>query len=221
MNTLSRIPCASLLLTAAALVIYVLPGAATTLQYDRTAIAAGELWRILSGHWTHHSPSHLFWNILAFLLLAAPCEKLNRFSFYACITSAAILIPVALWVTAPQLLTSRGLSGISSALFALLLATLLKEEIPRKRLLPLATLSLLLLLFVTKTGYETATAQSIFVDNLGDNFVPVPLVHMMGVIIGILLSLTRYPDLSTASPEPYDKPTICAISETLDQDSQI
>lgn len=201
MTTLSRIPCTSLLLTAAALVIYALPGAATTLQYDRTAIAAGELWRILSGHWTHISASHLFWNVLAFLLLAVPCERLNRFSFYTCLTGSAILIPVALWVTAPQLLTYRGLSGIDSALFALLLATLLREEIPRQRLLPLATLCMFLLLFVTKTGYEAVTAQSVFVDSLGDNFVPVPLAHMMGVIIGILLSLTRYPDLSTASPE--------------------
>jgi len=201
MNTLSRIPYTSLLLTAAALVIYALPGAATTLQYDRTAIAAGELWRILSGHWTHHSASHLFWNVLAFLLLAAPCERLNRFSFYACLTSSAILIPVALLVTAPQLLTNRGLSGIDSALFVLLLATLLREEIPRRRLLPLATLCMLLILFVTKTSYEVATAQTIFVDTQGDNFVPVPLAHMIGVIIGILLSLTRYPDLSTASPE--------------------
>ena len=201
MNTQSRIPYASLLLTAAALVIYALPGAATTLQYDRTAIAAGELWRILSGHWTHLSAGHLFWNVLAFLLLAASCERLNRFSFYTCLTGSAILIPVALWVTAPQLLTYRGLSGIDSALFALLLATLLREEIPRQRLRPLATLCMFLLLFVTKPGYEAVTAQSVFVDNLGDNFVPVPLAHMMGVIIGILLSLTRYPDLSTASPE--------------------
>ena len=201
MTTLSRIPCTSLLLTAAALVIYALPGAATTLQYDRTAIAAGELWRILSGHWTHLSAGHLFWNVLAFLLLAASCERLNRFSFYTCLTGSAILIPVALWVTAPQLLTYRGLSGIDSALFALLLATLLREEIPRQRLLPLATLCMFLLLFVTKTGYEAVTAQSVFVDSLGDDFVPVPLAHVMGVIIGILLSLTRYPDLSTASPE--------------------
>ena len=201
MNTLSRIPCTSLLLTAAALVIYALPGAATTLQYDRTAIAAGELWRILSGHWTHHSASHLFWNVLAFLLLAAQCERLNRFSFYTCLTSSAILIPVALWVTAPQLLTFRGLSGIDSALFALLLATLLKEEIPRRRLLPLATLCMLSLIFVTKISYEAATAQTIFVDSQGSHFVPLPLAHMMGVIIGILLSLTHHPDLSTAGPD--------------------
>jgi rhomboid family GlyGly-CTERM serine protease len=201
MNMLSRIPYASLLLTAAALVIYALPGAATMLQYDRTAIAAGELWRILSGHWTHHSASHLFWNVLAFLILAAQCERLNRFSFYTCLTSSAILIPLALLVTAPQLQINRGLSGIDSALFALLLATLLREEIPRQRLLPLATLCTFLLLFVTKTGYEAVTAQGVFVDSLGDNFVPVPLAHVMGVIIGILISLTPYPNLSTASPE--------------------
>ena len=201
MTTLSRIPCTSLLLTATALVIYALPGAATTLQYDRTAIAAGELWRILSGHWTHHSASHLFWNVLAFLLLAALCERLNRFSFYACLTSSAILIPVALWVTAPQLLTYRGLSGIDSALFALLLATLLKEEIPRRRLLPLASLCMLSLIFITKICYEAATAQTIFVDSQGSQFVPVPLAHIMGAIIGTLFSATRYPVFSTAGPE--------------------
>ncbi len=201
MTTLFRIPCTSLLLTAAALVIHALPGATTMLQYDRTAIAAGQLWRILSGHWTHISASHLFWNVVAFLLLAVPCERLNRFSFYACLTSSAILIPVALWVTAPQLLTYRGLSGIDSALFALLLATLLIEEIPRRRLLPLATLCVLSLLFVTKTIYEAATAQTIFVDSQGSQFVPVPLAHIMGAIIGTLFSATRYPVFSTAGPE--------------------
>ena len=68
MKGLSRIPYASLLLAAAAVVIHVLPRAATRPQYDRAAIAAGELWRILSGHWTHVSADHLFWNVLAFVV---------------------------------------------------------------------------------------------------------------------------------------------------------
>jgi len=64
-----RTPCASLFLAATAAVVFSWPGLAAHLQYDRAAIAAGEVWRLASGHWTHYSLDHVVWDALAFATL--------------------------------------------------------------------------------------------------------------------------------------------------------
>ena len=39
------------------------------LSYDRPEIAAGEFWRLLSGHFVHLGISHLIWDAAGFLLV--------------------------------------------------------------------------------------------------------------------------------------------------------
>ena len=60
-----RLPVASLLFVVLAAALYALPGTAARLQYDRTAILHGELWRVLTGHLVHWSADQVFWDGLA------------------------------------------------------------------------------------------------------------------------------------------------------------
>ena len=42
------------------------------LQYDRTAILQGEIWRLITGHWTHFPGDHLLWCVLVFAVMGIP-----------------------------------------------------------------------------------------------------------------------------------------------------
>ena len=206
MNALSRIPYVSLLLAVAALTIHALPGAAERLQYDRAAIAAGELWRILSGHWTHVSADHLLWNFLAFTLLAIIFERCNRLRFCVCITTSAALISLALWTTLPHLPIYRGLSGIASALFGFGVVTLLRKEISACRWSAVWVLSAVCLALVAKIAYELATASTIFVRTAGPHVLPLTLPHSAGVTLGFVVGLTpSYTRQAVASRGAVDR----------------
>ena len=65
-----RLPGVSLLLALSALAVALIPTLAGRLQYERPALAAGELWRLLTCHFTHWSAEHLAWDALVFLAYA-------------------------------------------------------------------------------------------------------------------------------------------------------
>src|SRR5687767_1563642 len=75
------IPWVTLILAAAAAVVFAVPGAAEVLEFHRPAVQAGEVWRIASGHWAHFSAGHLAWSLMAFVVLGALCERRSRSRF--------------------------------------------------------------------------------------------------------------------------------------------
>jgi rhomboid family GlyGly-CTERM serine protease len=180
------------------------------LQYDRPLIAAGELWRLLSGHWTHVSGDHLFWDVLLFIVLGGLCEQENRQEFLVCVVGAALLIPLALWVALPALQTYRGLSGIDSALFALLAVTRLRQAWQEQHHGWLGVLAIVWLAFVGKVSYETVTGGTLFVNSQVVHLLPVPLAHGVGAAVGAVLGWMRWPWHSYCSrairPEEYPVP---------------
>ncbi len=54
-----------------AIAVYLVPGAADLLQYNRQAMAEGQWWRHLTGYVTHWNAEHLFWDVLVFIVLGA------------------------------------------------------------------------------------------------------------------------------------------------------
>jgi rhomboid family GlyGly-CTERM serine protease len=182
-----RLPGASLLLALPAFCFQILPRLACRCQFDRRAIAAGEVWRLVTGHWTHWSLDHLLWDLAAFTGLAVACELApgcGRKRMLGAVGLAAVAIPAVLWVALPRLATYRGLSGIDSALFVLLAVTVLREDLAACRrgwawigLLALAA-------FLAKCGYEAATGRALFAAASG--FVPVPLAHLIGGLSGLI-----------------------------------
>ncbi|MCP3960629.1 MAG: rhombosortase [bacterium] len=186
-----RLPVVSLLLTLSALAVALIPTLAGRLQYERPALAAGELWRLVTCHFTHWSSDHLFLDVVTLLALGSGCERLGRGRFLVALLASALLIPLALWWLEPGLTTYRGLSGLDAALW-ILLAESLRRHSPRDRWLRLAgTLAPLMLL--GKVLYETATAAPVFHSSPSPDVVVVPLAHLLGGAVGYLAATFASP----------------------------
>src|SRR5579863_6032427 len=123
---------ASLLLVLVAVSLQFATALAEQLQYDRGALASGQWWRLVTCHFVHWSSDHLFWDVLAFGVLAWISEKSNRRELLRCVALSAVLIPLTLYWVVPGLPTYRGLSGIDSALFALVATRMLRQAVAER-----------------------------------------------------------------------------------------
>jgi len=184
-RAVSGLPAASLLLFVFAVAVSALPGFAGSLQYDRDAIVRCEVWRLVTSHFTHWSGDHLFWDAMAFAVLGWLCERNGVGSFLRCIGLSVLLIPLTLWFALPQMATYRGLSGIDSALFALLAARGVREAASDKNWLKLGLVGIVSVGFAAKIGFELFTGTTLFVDSAATGLIPVPLAHVVGGIVGI------------------------------------
>lgn len=87
------------------------------LSYDRDAVAAGELWRLVTGHFVHLGWSHLVLNVLGLALVAWLVGRtfdLLRWLHVALITIVAI--DAGFWLLNPELAWYVGLSGLEHGL---------------------------------------------------------------------------------------------------------
>ena len=192
-KAVGRIPCASLLLTLAALIIHLTNGLRVDLLYERTALAGLELWRVVTCHWVHLNWDHLLWSGATFLCLGAVCEIMDRKRTYQTLVLAALLIPVALWWGQPGLNVYGGLSGLDCAFYALLFTLLIKREIRSGSSLWAGFYAVGLVALLAKVIYETTTGQTIFVSNTHSGMVPVPLSHLAGGFAGFIVGVRKAP----------------------------
>jgi len=122
-----------------------------------------------------------------FLALGALCERVCRSSFVACVAVSAILIPIVVAVALPQMSYYRGLSGLDSALLVLLAMQLIRIEWSSDCLVA-TTATCGLAGFMLKTAYE-CVARSTMSVRPESSFAPLPLVHIVGGIIGLIIAL--------------------------------
>jgi rhomboid family GlyGly-CTERM serine protease len=88
-------------------------------RYDRTALAGGEYWRLLTGHLLHLGWGHLWPNLAALTLIGALFDDvLDRFAWVAITLGAVLAIDGGLYVLAPQVDWYVGLSGVLHGLVA-------------------------------------------------------------------------------------------------------
>ena len=202
-NPTAELPWCTGLFCALACVAF-LPAVAEVLQYDRAALNAGALWRVLTGHLTHWSRDHLAWDLLTFAVLASLAERNSRRRFLSCVLASSVLISAAVWLLRPDLTYYRGLSGIDTALFALVATTLFRNaRLARDRpTMLIATTGLAAL--AAKTLFELSTGSSVFVGAAPD-FEPLPLAHVVGGATGLLVALwptfSRRPSTFTFHPK--------------------
>lgn len=179
-----RVPILTIALATVALATWAIPGADAALQYYRGAIAAGELWRLVTGHWAHWGADHLTWDLIVFAVFGALLERSSRRGFVAVVSGSALAISGALWFAAPPFEFYRGLSGIDSALFAAFFARLLRDAWRDRSLLESIVPVLALVGFVGKSAYELATGATLFVA-ASSTFTAVPLAHLVGAVAGV------------------------------------
>ncbi len=137
----------------------------------------GEVWRIVTCHFTHWTPEQFTWDALAFAGLGFACARRDPRAFHATLLASIVIIPLALFVAAPSLGAYRGLSGIDSALFALLLV-----QTRHSRLATACAIG-----FLAKITFEAATGGAVFATNLGTDVIAVPAAHVAGALIGGLV----------------------------------
>lgn len=178
------LPVASLLLALAAVLVLPFDSLSSWFQYDRTAVNAGQLWRLLTCQLTHWSWDHLFWDAAALLFLGWVLERQDRRSLLTCLGLTAVLIPAVVHICLPDLATYRGLSGIDSAVFVLLAVRLFRRfHADGDRLWAWACV-VMLAAFTAKVGFELISGGTLFVDSASSGMLPVPLVHVVGGFLG-------------------------------------
>jgi rhomboid family GlyGly-CTERM serine protease len=187
--TVGRALRAPFLLSLVAILVQLSPAAVGLLEYDRARIAAGEIWRLLTCQWSHCSTSHLVLDVLVLTIAGGIYQLRGGRRFKVCMLAAAVAIPAGLWVLVPEMASYRGLSGVDVAATALLAVSILRERFrdgwSLRALLP----ALVIAGIIAKIAYEMASGQGAFVDTAAQGFVPVPLAHVLGGIIGAVVEL--------------------------------
>lgn len=145
--------------------------------YDRAAIAGGEWWRLLSGHWLHGDGGHLGWNLAALLLLGTMVERCSRSLLIAGLLFGSLGVDAMLWWVTPGLTHYCGLSGVLNALLLPALAALWRAD-------GNGPLWLIGGLSIGKILVEMTSGNALFTHTL---WASVPESHLAGWLAGLLL----------------------------------
>lgn len=162
-----------------------------TLKYDRVAVAGGQLWLLLTGHLSHWSPDNLLWDLLVFIVLGIMTERRSRNGFILCLSGSAILISGLLWFVLQDMVCYRGLSGLDSTLFSFTALWMVRERIRSRDFREACLVLLVSAIFLFKIIYESYTQESVFTSSV-DLFTPVPLTHLAGGFVGIVVALFSF-----------------------------
>ncbi len=199
-NMAARLPWLTLGGSTLALALWLGPGATPAgLVYDRTAIAAGEIWRLWSGHWVHVDAAHALWNIGALVLLGLLLEPAGRLRLLAAILAGMTGVSAALWWGLPDLERYCGLSGMLNALVPLALARYWRAS----PLFPLLAPG-----FAGKLLLENLQQGSLL---LSSAWPAIPAAHLAGALVGLLL-LALPAHFPGAPQNPPEAPTMPAGS---------
>lgn len=169
------------------LVVFAIPEAAEALQWERGRSFPGSLLTSLTGHLTHWSRDHLIWDLATFIGLSILCLRLIPHRYGRCLGIAALAIPLEIALNQPSFQSYRGLSGIDSALFGLLLAALWRRGSRTD-----GDQSAKLLAVIGATGFlgksllELINGQTLVVDATAAGFTPAVSAHLVGLASGLI-----------------------------------
>jgi len=170
----------------AAVALQLIPVASSSVTYERSAVGAGQWWRLATFQLTHWSWKQLGWDALVFAVLGGLCEQRCRRDFLLCVGLSALAIPAAVWLARPDIEGFRGLSGIDSALFVLFATRLAWQRARQSGWPAAAPAAATLLAFAAKTAYEFARGTTLFVQDTTGMFEPIPLAHTVGAAAGMV-----------------------------------
>ena len=93
--------------------------ALSVLRYDRTAIGAGQWWRLVSAHSVHADAHHFALNALGLVLVwSLFAAEYRAFEWTLIVVLSALAIGLGLWWFDPQLQWYVGASGVLHAVMA-------------------------------------------------------------------------------------------------------
>jgi rhomboid family GlyGly-CTERM serine protease len=208
---MKRLPCITLSLAVLAVAIHFTPALGDGLQFDRAAIAHGQMWRFFTAHLTHFGEDHLRWDLFAFVVLGSIAERISRRGFLTTLGVSAAVITLGVWIAQPQFTTYRGLSGIDSALFGFVVAGVLATGWRERHRFSIAVGGLALAGFAAKCAYELLTGGTVFVET-GDTFAAVPLAHLLGAAAGAGVQFSKVSFIKRVS---CDVPMDCNVPSSV------
>ena len=155
-------------------------GLAEALDYQRSLIASGHWWLLLSGNFVHLGPSHLWMNLAGLALVAALVwQHFNALQWAALILLCSVGVGVGLWFFNPGV---EGYVGFSGTLHGLIIAGTLADL----RVYPRSA-ALLLILVVGKLVWEQAAGALPGSELVAGGQVLVD-AHLYGAIGGALIA---------------------------------
>lgn len=170
-----QFPVVTLLVVAAAIGTYVIPGLASHMVYDRSAILSGEVWRLLTGNWVHFSGTHLLYDLLALGIAGWIIERRRYPHFGLLCVLSALAIGTTLLAIRPEVQSYGGLSGVATGAIIYLALPGVKEPAPWRWICVAA-----LILIIGKVLLESITGRFIIAAANSVPFVPLPLSHIVG-----------------------------------------
>jgi len=196
-KSLAPVPWLTLTLASGALAAHWVPGAADVLVYDRTAVAAGDLWRLLTAHWVHFSGNHLLSNLAVLVATGWLIEAEGRSDPARLFALAALSIGIVLFVAQPELRIFGGASGVAYA-FVTYLGLCGLRDAGRWRWLCAALLAVV----GAKLLGEQLWGWSLVARDPEAAFVTVPLSHAAGIAAGVGLWMWKLAGRRHPSPRP-------------------
>ncbi len=178
----------TLLISIVTLALFNLPTLTSHFEWRNDLSSSNMLLSLFGCHLLHWNAEHLFWDLCMFSITGLLCEKSCRNAYYGTLLMSAVTIPLFVMWFHPALSSYRGLSGLDTALFALLITRtglIANNEGDRLRFWGCLGLWLAML---SKSLFEFSTGHVMFVD--ADNFVPIPVAHLVGIVCGTLFALT-------------------------------
>lgn len=107
--------------------VYLLP--ATALEWSRTGIAAGEYWRLMTGHWVHLGINHLLLNLTGLLITGLLFRQHPALGWWlGYLMLSPLVISAGLLLVAPELAWYRGFSGCLHGLLVFTALSNLKSD---------------------------------------------------------------------------------------------
>jgi len=172
-----RVPWLTLFFAGMVIGIYALgKNAFNIFVFDRSAIANGEFWRVFTGHIVHYNFDHLFWDVLAFIILGAVVELNDRRQLGPSFLISSLGVSFWLYYYEPMIVTYCGLSGALNGL--LVTASMIQWNKTESWMYLFVMLST-----IGKICYEFSTNQTVFVTMSAQ---PVPVSHLVGFISGLI-----------------------------------
>lgn len=165
---------------------------------DLQAVAAGEVWRLLTGHVAHLNHVHLAWNLLPFVILGLVYEPRFGAARYAALLGAGVvLVDLVVLSGVCGVTFYAGLSGVATTVFVAGALSDLQESRLAVDRLGIALALLALTGIGAKLVYEFATSKYFFLQGRLPGMA-VPAVHLAGALAGVALSALL---LRQAQPE--------------------
>jgi len=149
-------------------------------QYQRNAIAQGQVWRPLTGHLVHLGAMHFLLNLFGLLILwQLTAPWLRSGEKLLALLGSMLLISLGLYLFFPQVSWYRGLSGTLHGLWCAGALLGLKRE--------KGLASILLILLVIKLAWEILAGPTPFTASLSGGPVLIQ-AHWLGAGAGLLMA---------------------------------